>query len=189
MEEEISRKDFFRKGIFSIVKPFAEAVEKKIDGVKTGLLRPPGAVDEVSFIALCTKCDLCKEACPHGAIRLAPMSYGVAVRTPYIDPATEPCRLCEDLPCIEVCEPGALVPVERADVAMGEAVIDEKSCLAWRGVMCESCAAACPFPGEAIRLDAMSRPEVVPERCTGCGLCVKACVTTPPAVKVIAFDD
>ena len=50
-------------------------------------------------------------------------------------------------------------------------------CLAYRDVVCRSCGDAC---GEAAirfspRLGGAARPEILAERCTGCGACVSAC--------------
>ena len=44
-----------------------------LDGKKVyaTILRPPGAVPEEEFLAKCTKCGLCVEACPYKALLLA----------------------------------------------------------------------------------------------------------------------
>ncbi|MCP3142052.1 4Fe-4S binding protein [Pyxidicoccus xibeiensis] len=46
-------------------------------------------------------------------------------------------------------------------------------CLAWQGSFCTTCAEQCPVE-DAIVLE-LGRPRVVPERCTGCGTCVRVC--------------
>ncbi len=184
MDELIDRKEFLRKGLKSLVKPLARLVEEKLEDFKTNLLRPPGAIDEISFVAVCTKCDLCREACPHGAIKMAGAGYGIGAGTPYIDPKDAPCKLCEDMPCIKVCEPGALREVKREDVRIGVVEIKKESCLAWRGMMCDVCLTECPFPGTAIRMDGLSRPSIDKNRCTGCGICVNVCVARPSAVEI-----
>jgi ferredoxin len=46
-------------------------------------------------------------------------------------------------------------------------------CLAWQGTFCTTCVEQCPVEG-AILLE-LGRPHVVPERCNGCGTCVRMC--------------
>ena len=185
MDDTLTRKEFFKKGLLSIFKPVKEAVEERIESLKTGLLRPPGAVDELSFIAGCTKCDLCMEACPHGAIKVAGANYGIAAGTPYIDPLDTPCMLCDEMPCIDVCEPGVLKPVKREDVRMGLAELDPSRCLAWKGVICTACFESCPLSGSAITMDGLSRPSIERDRCTGCGVCENVCISKPRAIRTV----
>jgi len=49
------------------------------------VLRPPGAIDEATFLAECTRCEDCIEACPHDAIVRAPARLRDAAGTPIID--------------------------------------------------------------------------------------------------------
>jgi NAD-dependent dihydropyrimidine dehydrogenase PreA subunit len=37
----------------------------------------------------------------------------------------------------------------------------------------------CPVGDAALALDDMGRPVIRREGCVGCGLCVRACITTP----------
>ncbi len=184
-EERLSRKEFLKKGLFAVSKPFTYLINRKIEGmVKRRYIRPPGAVEEVAFLSLCTKCDLCKDACPYGAIRIVGSEGGLAMGTPYIDPLKSPCRLCDDLPCVKACPEGALREVDRREVRMGIAVISTKRCLAWQNMLCDTCVTSCPFTGEAISIDGLSRPVIHRDRCTGCGICAHTCVTRPSAIKV-----
>src|SRR5690606_36871456 len=93
--------------------------------------RPPGAVDEVSFLSGCTRCNECISACPAGAIVHAPARFREAAGTPMIDPSAAACVMCEDTPCITACKPGVL----RADqpLKMGVAYIQTMACLAYTG--------------------------------------------------------
>jgi len=72
--------------------------------------RPPGAISEPAFLAACTRCGYCLEACPVDAIVSAPASAGLAAATPIIDPLVQPCVACEGMFCATVCPTGALVP-------------------------------------------------------------------------------
>lgn len=98
-------------------------------------LRPPGAVDEKEFLALCIKCGQCLQVCPYHSIELADFGKGHGVGTPYIDARIRGCYACEAVPCVLACPSGALDhSTEKAtDIKMGVAVLEHKrSCLAVR---------------------------------------------------------
>ena len=98
-------------------------------------LRPPGAVDEKKFLALCIKCGQCLQVCPYHSIKLSDFSKGHGVGTPYIDANIHACYACEAVPCVLACPSGALDHhTEKAtDIKMGIAVLEHKrSCLAVR---------------------------------------------------------
>ncbi len=150
------------------------------------LLRPPGASRD--FLASCLRCGLCVLACPFDTLGLEGLTAGSSFGTPAIDARENPCRLCsghDSLLCIEACPTQALVRVEdHREIRMGVAVIDQDRCLAYRGVICRACWHACPFPEDAIRLDARMRVEVVADACIGCGICVHVCLTEPTSIVV-----
>jgi ferredoxin-type protein NapG len=147
--------------------------------------RPPGAVDERAFLRDCTRCDACIEACPHDAIVHAPPRLRQASGTPMIDPARQPCWMCQDFPCIAACEPGVLRPDQ--PLRMGRAMIVEQTCLAHQGTFCTVCSERCPVPG-AIVLSG-GKPRVVEERCTGCGVCFHVCPAPQNAVIAMPLPD
>jgi len=134
--------------------------------------RPPGAGSEAQFLLDCTSCGDCANVCPHAAIGVLPAEAGKAAGTPAMDTARNPCHLCETMPCIGACEPGALMPIEPHEMRLGLAEIDESRCFAFQGPECGSCVSACPI--KAIKNVAF-RPKVDDEVCTGCGLCVDSC--------------
>ena len=152
------------------------------------LLRPPGALPEVDFLAACIRCGQCVQACPYSTLRLAQATEGVSIGTPYLIARQVPCYLCQgyaELRCIAACPTAALHPVAAwADIRMGTAVINRDLCLAWQGTPCRACWHACPFPNEAIVLDERGRAVVVEERCIGCGLCDHACLTEPSSIPI-----
>lgn len=148
------------------------------------VLRPPGAVAEADFLAGCTRCGDCLRACPHQAIRLAPERLRAAAGTPIIAPSEQPCLMCADTPCITACAPGVLRrAVDASPPAIGVARISTVDCLAHQGTTCSSCSERCPVEG-AIRLTG-GRPQVVPEACTGCGICHHVCPAPRNAVLVM----
>jgi ferredoxin-type protein NapG len=144
------------------------------------LHRPPGALPEAEFLARCTRCGRCGEACTPTAIQMAPPRFREAAGTPWIDAAHAPCRMCEDTPCISACEPGAL-RLEGAG-RMGTARVLELDCLNRLGSICTVCAEQCPVPG-AIAF-AGSLPSIDERSCTGCGVCLYVC---PAPVKAIVL--
>jgi len=147
--------------------------------------RPPGAIDEVSFLAGCTRCNECVTACPVGAIVHAPAKFRAAAGTPMIDPHTAACIMCTDTPCITACKPGVL----RADQprAMGVAWIQTMACLAHTGSFCTVCSEQCPVPG-AIEVHAC-KPTIRPDACTGCGVCANVCPAPTNAIVVMPLAD
>ena len=167
------------------------------------ILRPPGALKEEDFLKTCIKCGLCVEACPYDTLLLAKPGDNKPLGTPYFVARDVPCYMCPDIPCVPVCPTGALdessvttdgvLDINIAD--MGVAVIDANSCIAFWGIQCDACYRACPLLGEAIIIEysknertgkhAFMKPIIVPDICTGCGMCEQACVTEKPAVFIL----
>ena len=159
-------------------------------------LRPPGARDEDEFLARCLRCLRCVEACPNQALMPLDGSFGARKRsTPAIHARRQACMLCnrvdgEYLKCTEACPSGALELVRRdaaeiqQKVQIGKAEIDEDLCYSYNSWSCGACFRACPFPGRAMTLGMWERPEIHAEQCVGCGLCERACIRYPQAVRV-----
>jgi ferredoxin-type protein NapG len=181
---------YFGNAVSEIVKNKVEAVAKKNaespSSSKTRrYIRPPGAVSEEEFIALCSKCDECIKICPHESIRKLNKDFDIADGTPIIIPEETPCYLCEDYACIKACKDGALVEVETSEqVSMGKASINEDNCMAYGAQFCEQCVRNCPVP-DAIYLEDI-KPVVRREKCVGCGICENVCntVNQPIAIRV-----
>lgn len=144
--------------------------------------RPPGALMEGVFLASCTRCGDCVGACPHGTVFLLGSHTGAAAGTPALDLSNGACHLCADWPCVAACEPGALRPVEVAEVRLARVRIDRATCLPFLGPECGVCVAVCPVPG-ALTLRG-TLPALDGDLCTGCALCREACVVQPPAVTL-----
>jgi ferredoxin-type protein NapG len=148
------------------------------------LHRPPHAINELAFVAQCTRCDACVDSCPPGAIAHAPESAGKAAQTPIIKPLEAPCVMCADTPCVTACQgDGSGVLTLQVSPRMGVARLLKPRCLAHNGHPCSDCVSACPVPG-AIELRA-GTPRVNTNICTGCGACAHAC---PVPATVIIID-
>lgn len=184
-EGQFSRKGFFGE-IFSFLKKgVSHHLDEKLSRLIEAPIRPPGAIDEVAFLSTCTRCRECVDHCPYHAIQRMPVSAGVAANTPFIDPATESCHLCPDLPCISACPTGALSPIALEDVRMGKAVVDPDHCMTFDDRVCTLCYDACPLPEVAIEIDENYQPFVL-DGCTGCGMCQKRCPQVPSAIRVLS---
>lgn len=155
--------------------------------VTTNRLRPPGAVPEEIFPGKCIRCGRCIEVCPYRSIVMLDIRSGVHAGTPLIEAENVPCYLC--MKCVDVCPTGSLARVSQEETRMGLAVIDKFSCAAWQETaLCRTCYDKCPFPEKAIKLDQL-KPVVVPEHCTGCGLCTNGCpITIKEGKKAINIE-
>jgi len=121
-------------GIFALVAGAGYLFSPEVLNAETRL-RPPGAVDEKEFLALCIKCGQCLQVCPYHSIKLADIAKGHGMGTPYIDATVRGCYACEAVPCVLACPSGALDhSCEKAtDIKMGIAVLENpKTCLAVR---------------------------------------------------------
>jgi ferredoxin-type protein NapG len=201
MKDEIAdrgRREFFKEtfsyignAVSDIVKSRVNAVSSSSSGPDTNpetrrYIRPPGALKEKEFLALCTKCDECVKACPHYSIGKLNKDFDIADGTPIIVPEETPCYLCEGFPCIKACKDGALVEVkDKEEVDMGKAYINESNCMAWGVQFCEQCVRNCPIPGAMYQDE--NRPMVNREKCVGCGICETVCKTVnqPIAIKIV----
>lgn len=152
--------------------------------ITTNRLRPPGAVTEELFTGRCIRCGRCVESCPYRCIELLDIRHGLHAGTPLIAVEQIPCYLC--MKCVQVCPTGTLRPVAQEATRMGTAVVDTFACVAWSDLaLCRTCYDVCPFKGGAIVLDEL-KPKVVPDACTGCGLCTHGCpITTDKGLKAI----
>lgn len=147
-------------------------------------LRPPGALPEEEFLKRCIKCNKCAQVCPYFSIRMGHAEWGKSMGTPMIFARDIPCYLC--MKCPPVCPTGALQNdiVEKEDVRMGIAKIDEQKCLPYQGIICRACFENCPIFREAIILVDELLPKVIEEKCIGCGICERVCPVEGSAIIV-----
>lgn len=169
------------RSLFELVSQSVNHTMERASGGQR-YLRPPGAVDETAFMLTCSRCGKCAEACPTKAIQILGPRAGAALGTPYIDPMQQPCELSLD--CVTACPTGALSLItDPHRVKIGLAKLNEQTCWAHNGTLCDICYQRCPFPDEAIRMRD-GKPYIVADACTGCGICAYVCVNTPSCIKI-----
>jgi ferredoxin-type protein NapG len=173
------RRDLLKQATDQWLGSLVEQAEEKF--VRRRFTRPPGAIPEVAFLAACTRCGACSEACPPKAIRVAPSSEGFAAGTPHLEVTLQPCVACVEMPCAVSCPTGALVLPERKWQGYKLHVVElvPERCVTFSGVTCGACAEACPVGATALAMDADGHPVLKAEGCVGCGVCVRACITSP----------
>jgi MauM/NapG family ferredoxin protein len=173
------RRELFRSSIGKWLTEVVEQAERRVAPKR--YLRPPGALPEVAFLAACTRCGDCITACPPFAIRKAPPDAGLAAGTPYIDPGIQGCVVCETMPCAVACPTEALTlpPEGWTGYRLASLELVPERCVTFAGTRCQACADACPVGARALAMDADGHPVLKAEGCVGCGVCVRACITSP----------
>ncbi len=203
----MKRRDLFRLGAQKTAQAVLGIADKRAAARAKNWIRPPYALQELDFLLACTRCDKCIEACPHELLFTLPPRLGLQVAdTPAMDLLNHGCHLCEDWPCVTICEPKALKFPDSDFAEPGEGkeppkknpppppplpklarvTINEKACLPYFGPECGACGPVCPVPG-AIAWDDGTKPRIVHEICTGCALCRDVCVVQPKAVNIASI--
>lgn len=174
-----SRRELLRSAVGDWLERLVTQTEERVIGRR--YFRPPGALPEVGFLAACTRCGACMDACPPHVILKVPTGGGLAAGTPYIDPAVQPCIACPTMPCVTACPTEALTAPANGwtGYRMGSAEFHPERCLTYQGTECRACAEACPRGEAALGTDEAGHPVLRAEGCVGCGVCVRACVTSP----------
>lgn len=183
------RRQFFRQALGRLAREVSARTARRV--APSRHIRPPGAAPEIAFLASCTRCGDCIDACPVHAIFKAPPAAGFGAGTPMLDPGVVACAVCTDMPCTRACDTGALTVPRTgwASVRLGVLALDPVRCIAFHGAPCGVCARACPIGERALGLDAGGRPVLRPEGCVGCGACVVACVTAPSSLLITVPED
>ncbi len=141
------------------------------------VMRPPGAVEERLFQALCDEeCRACAEACPENIVAFD------ASGMPTLDFALEGCTFCAA--CIDACPTGALNRTNPRPWLWKAGI--GSACLSYNGIACRSCVDVCEPQAISFRLLAGGRdvPLLDPDACNGCGSCKAVC----PANAVTLFE-
>lgn len=160
----VSTQRLSRRGLF-----------RRLAGSRTPeAVRPPGAGTEARFLADCTGCGACVDACPEGILA---MSGGY----PEVQFSHGGCDFCGA--CADVCRPGAL----SGAAVFGHRVTIGSGCLSAAGVVCRICAEQCETGAIRIRpaVGGRAAPELDAAACTGCGACIGPC---PAGAVAVTFD-
>jgi polyferredoxin len=181
------------------------------------LLRPPGSLRESDFLQRCIRCGECMKACPNNALHPAITEGGLeGLWTPVVVPRIGYCEPSCVL-CSQVCPTGAIWEItakekgwvvdvgssDRKPIRIGTAFYDRGRCLPWAmATDCIVCEEWCPTSPKAIYLQpvevidangqtkVLKQPRVNPDRCVGCGACVRACVLQDlPAIAVTSVGE
>jgi polyferredoxin len=179
------------------------------------LIRPPGSLDEKSFLARCIRCGECMKVCPNNALHPAGGESGIeGIWTPVVAPRVGYCEPSCSL-CGQACPTGAIWEFSAREkgwaagsaaskpIRIGTAFYDRGRCLPWAMAReCIVCEEWCPTSPKAIYLrpaevsDAagavktVRQPYVDPARCVGCGACEYACpIGDRPAVYVTSIGE
>lgn len=198
---DLSKRAFVLTGLVSA----AVAPLLKLNYVKNAnkgmisVIRPPGAVDEKEFLALCIRCGECMRVCKTNGLHPVLLETGIeGIWTPKLIPRLGYCDYGCVL-CTRVCPSGAIQRLsleEKREVSLGKARIDHNRCIPWVGYArlpelekrwqdfnCGVCEEVCPVPTKAIHFNTyvdpqgreIRRPFVREDVCIGCGFCEKVC--------------
>ena len=180
-DSPLDRRGFFNEGMRRFFGKAMEVVERRV--APGQYVRPPGALPEPAFLGACTRCGECTARCPVHAIRPLGPETGLASGTPALSPDLNACVMCLDMPCATYCPTDALAVPDDGwrHVKMARVEIDTERCITYHGQECGICAQVCPAGNEAIFLNELGQPQLA-DRCTGCGTCVIACITTPKSI-------
>jgi MauM/NapG family ferredoxin protein len=182
------RRDFLRQSIGKWGEKLLEQAEERM--VHQKYFRPPGALPEVAFLTACTRCGACAPVCPADAIVMLPPRAGLAAGTPHLEPTLQPCTVCPDMPCAAACPTGALTLPEGGwdGYRIGALEFVPERCVTYQGTACRVCADACPVGEAALTIDEAGHPVLKQEGCVGCGVCVRACITSPSSFNIQAVE-
>ncbi|CAI2156688.1 ferredoxin-type protein [Serratia fonticola] len=137
-------------------------------------IRPPWSREAPLFLAGCTRCQACVNACETGVLISGSGGY------PEIDFQRAECTFCRQ--CADACEAPVFYPPQHQpwqQVASFSAV-----CLAMQGVECRSCQDSCETQAIRFRprLGGIAQPALEAAACNGCGACIAGCPTSAIAI-------
>ncbi len=159
-------------------------------------LRPPGALEEREFLASCIKCGQCVQVCPVEAIKLADITDGFGMGSPFIDARKQACDFsCDAVQCVLACPTGSLSHHidKKEQVRMGFARLDKPDlCLARQGKGFKGIARGPDFEGmhRYVKVDRWNPIKVADHKydLPSCDLCVREC-PIPHAIKMVPMSN
>ena len=150
----MQRRDFFN---------FLNSEEKKEEII----FRPPYMGGDINE---CFECEApCVSECEENILEYE--------NAPFINFNKGGCTYCEA--CFEHCEKDVLNDLNIQIKSIAK--LSTKSCIAWNGVVCNSCADVCDV--RAIKFFGMFKPTINLDTCTGCAMCVHICPSSAINMK------
>ncbi|MFO7975083.1 MAG: 4Fe-4S binding protein [Candidatus Hydrogenedentota bacterium] len=186
---KLARRAFLGVGSGMAVSALAIRAPRAADAYR---LRPPGAVDDTRFAALCIRCGNCVRSCPANIIQPDVRPPNVATfLVPKLNFDTHYClETCNA--CGQNCPTGAIAALaldKKNEQRIGFARIDHAACLLAVEKECSACVLICPRKAiieEFSRETYTAMVRVEAERCNGCGACVAVC--PPEAITVVPAE-
>ncbi len=205
-EVKPSKVDFTRREFINSVILSLSAVSlykvASVDPLRNPkLIRPPGAIDEKSFLSKCIRCGGCMKVCPENFLQPAFLEAGLeGLWTPVANPHFGYCLYNCNL-CGQVCPTGAIknLPLDKKKkFVIGTAYFDKNRCLPYAfDTNCMVCEEHCPTAPKAIyfiEIETINKkgekvlvkqPHVNPDLCIGCGICQYKCpIADKPAIYI-----
>ncbi|HXX68521.1 MAG TPA: 4Fe-4S binding protein [Polyangiaceae bacterium] len=131
------------------------------------VIRPPGAVEERSFLERCIRCAECMKVCPNNALHPALFEAGIeGLWTPILIARIGYCEYSCVL-CGQVCPTGAIQKINEKEkmgqgqppIKIGTAFYDHGRCLPWSmQTPCIVCEEFCPTSPKAIWVEEVDAP-------------------------------
>jgi polyferredoxin/ferredoxin len=163
---DISRRGFMMSlagGILAV--PAIRLSGKLASNWSSGLIRPPGALDEDGFLKRCIKCGQCMRICPTNVIQPGSIEGGLEnLWTPVLNNriGSSGCQL-DCVACGQICPTSAIRPITLSEklgrdefekngpIKLGTAFIDRSRCLPWSmDKPCIVCQENCPVSPKAV---------------------------------------
>ncbi|GBE15328.1 MAG TPA: 4Fe-4S binding protein [Proteobacteria bacterium] len=197
----LSRRQFLVGAGIGAVFPLTVGSTSRSGNLPPYLIRPPGAVPEADFRALCMRCGECMRVCLTNGLQPTLFESGLeGMWTPRLVSRAGYCEYSCTL-CGQVCPTGAIAPLDQVvkrKVRIGTAVINRNTCIPFiKPEECLVCEEHCPTPRKAIVFDNASvhglngpvvvkQPRIIEDLCIGCGICETKCpLDGESAIRVI----
>lgn len=198
----MNRRQLFTAGLAGLILPALSRTSAVSKRIGDELIRPPGALTEIDFLASCVRCGECMKICINNALQPVSFEKGLeGVFTPKLVPRIGYCEFNCTL-CTQVCPTGALEKLDmkqKHDFVIGKAYFDTDRCLVYaRKKSCIVCEEHCPTHDKAIKFSpvmtldddgnsiVLKQPYVKEELCIGCGICENICpVAGSSAIRVV----